>query len=349
MPPVSTTSTSDRPQRPPRQSAGAAPPCPPGALRRTTTLDVTWPQGRGGDARIEARGRDWQSADDGHGGDALCEQACIVQLRPDRSIASIETQPPRSEVAGLIGASGGGGLRKAIAAAVPEERASGSILHLLLDDLAGVSLVAGWSWSQWDPDWQENSRRALQLKDVDLEKAFRDRAGICAGFAEGSSGLDPNIDRTSTPTVDLRNARDPDGWHAFPDVGAQVSLRRARRIDVSASSSGVKVDSAFQDSATHPDGVRRVVHEYRLIAEAFGRPLQLSRVEALPCVLPFVECRNAAGNLDRLLGTPLSDLRSIVLEQLRGAVGCTHLNDALRALADVPMLVPDAVHALRRD
>jgi hypothetical protein len=51
-----------------------------------------------------------------------------------------------------------------------------------------------------------------------------------------------------------------------------------------------------------------------------------------------VECPSAASNLSRLLGTPLPDLREKVLAELRGTVGCTHLNDALRALAEVPAL-----------
>jgi hypothetical protein len=40
-----------------------------------------------------------------------------------------------------------------------------------------------------------------------------------------------------------------------------------------------------------------------------------------------------------LAGLPLADLRATVLERLRGPLGCTHLNDMLRALAGVPGLV----------
>ena len=36
-----------------------------------------------------------------------------------------------------------------------------------------------------------------------------------------------------------------------------------------------------------------------------------------------------------LLGTPLPELREKVLAELRGTAGCTHLNDALRALARI--------------
>jgi hypothetical protein len=40
-----------------------------------------------------------------------------------------------------------------------------------------------------------------------------------------------------------------------------------------------------------------------------------------------------------MAGTPLADLRAAVLDRLKREKGCTHLNDALRALADVPTLV----------
>jgi hypothetical protein len=35
----------------------------------------------------------------------------------------------------------------------------------------------------------------------------------------------------------------------------------------------------------------------------------------------------------------LADFRDAVLATLPGTLGCTHLNDVLRALADVPTLV----------
>jgi hypothetical protein len=56
--------------------------------------------------------------------------------------------------------------------------------------------------------------------------------------------------------------------------------------------------------------------------------------------LPFAECPAAAANVAWLLGRPLPDLRHGVLEVLRGVDCCTHLNDALRALADVTALLP---------
>jgi hypothetical protein len=44
-----------------------------------------------------------------------------------------------------------------------------------------------------------------------------------------------------------------------------------------------------------------------------------------------------------MIGTPLRELRQEVLERLRGTLGCTHLNDVLRALAEVPQMLAKAL------
>ena len=270
------------------------------------------------------------------GSPIICrEDAFEASLRPDRSIVAIEATPARAALSRLVGERGGGGLRQALEKVVPEERRDATPLYLILDDISGVSLVAGWAWSQWDPDWLPNARAAL--KGFDLEKAFRSRTGICSGFAPGSSGLEPGTDRSGTPAPDLRSREDPEGWHAFP-VTDGVSMRRARRIDVWLDNV-IVVDSAFQDSATTPAGGRAVVHEYRLNLTADPTSLQVLSIRAEPRVLPFVECTMAPANLNRLIGAPLPELRDRVLAELRGTAGCTHLNDALRALAEVPALV----------
>jgi hypothetical protein len=200
--------------------------------------------------------------------------------------------------------------------------------------------VSGWAWSQWDKQWLTTARAALG--SFDLEKAFRSRAGICAGFAAGSSGLELNTDRSGTPAPDLRHPDDLDGWHHFTDQDGAVGMRRARRIDAwidDQADGRIVVDSSFQDSATTPARTRAVVHEYGLRATADPTSLRLLSVSAEPAVLPFVECTSAPANLARLIGTALPELRHKVLAELRGTAGCTHLNDAMRALAEVPALV----------
>ncbi len=111
-----------------------------------------------------------------------------------------------------------------------------------------------------------------------------------------------------------------------------------RRIDVWREGGLIRVDSAFQDSAALPRGGRTGLHEYglRATADAEGRLLS---IEADPRVLPYAECPSAVVNIQVLIGTPLAEMRGAVLTKLRKTAGCTHLNDAMRALADVPRLV----------
>ncbi len=340
---------------PPRRSAGAAPLRVAGSARRTSTVDISWPEGRAGNMLLVGRARDIVTPRVEGPALVCAEDALQASLRPDRVIASIAASPARPALSNLVGERGGGGFRQALERVVPEERRTATPLYLLLDDISGASLVAGWAWSQWDPDWLSNARAAL--KDFDLEKAFRSRVGICSGFAQDSSAFAPGTDRSGTPTSDLRHPDDPEGWHTF-SAQEGIGLRRARRIDVWLDQT-IVIDSAFQDSATVPPGTvlpgtisldsmspdtapsasRSVVHEYRLRATADPDSFDILSVEAEPRVLPFAECTAAAANVSRLVGVPLRDLRERVLAELRGTAGCTHLNDALRALAEVPALM----------
>jgi Protein of unknown function (DUF2889) len=306
------------------------------SARRTSSIDISWPEGRAGNMRMVGRARDIVTARFGGHPVVCAEDGFEALLTPERSIVTIQANPPRPALSRLVGERGGGGLRRVLEEIVPQERRNATPLYLILDDISGASLVAGWAWSQWDPNWLTTARSVL--KGFDLEKAFRSREGICSGFAPGSSAFEPRTNRSGTPTSDLRHPEDPEGWHEFTVQDGSVGLRRARRIDVRLEDA-IVVDSAFQDSATTPAGGRAVVHEYRLMATADPVSLRLLSIQAEPRVLPFVECPTAAKNLTRLLDTPLPELREKVLVELRGTAGCTHLNDALRALAEVPVLV----------
>jgi hypothetical protein len=158
----------------------------------------------------------------------------------------------------------------------------------------------------------------------------------------GSSGLAPDgtsrwTHRTQ-PVEPLDAGDDLLAWHRLPAIRV-LSMRRARRIDVWRSGAQIRVDAMFQDSSTRPEGGRIAVHEYTLTATADLESMTLARVVPVPRVLPYPECPLAVRQVGALVGAPLADLRSVVLERLSGVAGCTHLNDALRALADVPDLV----------
>jgi hypothetical protein len=317
---------------PPKAPAGFAPGRAPGSARRTSSIDVDWPDGREGAMRLVGRARDILTPANGADLITLAEGAFEARLDAERHILAITATPALPGVQGLKGERAGGRLRGAIERTLPEEKKAGTPLHLLLDDLAGTSLVAPWAWSRWDPDWIEQIQR--RKADPRFAAAFN-RENICSGLRTGSSGLNFAGDGIATP--DLRNPEDPEGLHAFPALQGP-SMRRARRIDVSRDGV-IRIDAHFQDSASTPEGGRSALHEYGLRATADPVSMTLQSIEAEPRVLPFAECPAAADNVSRLVGTPLARLREVVLERLKGTVGCTHLNDALRALAEVPVLV----------
>lgn len=320
--------------KPPRNSAGPAPLRVPGSIRRTSSIDISWPEGQTGNSRVIGRARDIITPRSGGSPLVRAEDSFEASLKPDRSIATIGSNPIRPVLSQLIGERGGGHLRKILQQIIPEELHNATPLYLILDDISGASLVSNWAWSLWNPNWLTDA-----MSSADLEKTLADMEGVCIGFAPGSSALASDTERSNgTPVPDLRNANDPDGWHAFTAQDGNVGMRRARRIDVWLDEV-IVIDSAFQDSATMPAGGRAAVHEYRLNVTADPKSLRVLTINAEPRILPFAECPAAASNISRMVGSTLSELREKVLTELRGTAGCTHLNDALRALADVPMLM----------
>ncbi len=287
---------------------------------------------------MTGRARDAVTPEAG-GAPSVCQEDVFhARLQWDRTIIEIDAEPARSAMPRLVGARGGGHLRVALDQLMPDERRSATPLYLLLDDISGASLVAGWAWSRWMTDW---AQRPIVNGPAPAGPPGRRMEGVCIGFSPGSSALNADGSslsrQNSAPVEDLRNPDDPQGWHEFT-IQTDVGMRRARRIDVWVDSV-IHIESGFQDSATEPGGGRTAIHEYRLTATADPVSLRLLSLEAEPRVLPFAECPSAIVNAQRMVGAPLPELREKVLVDLRGTAGCTHLNDVLRALAEVPALV----------
>lgn len=326
--------------KPPRETANPAPPRPAGSIRRTSSIDVSWSDGAAGDRVLHGVARDLITPSGGGAGSIRATAAMEARLHLDRTIASIAADPAPARLQELVGAKGGGHLRMLMQEVLPELIEGGDPLYLLLDDISGVSLVSSWAWSLWNPDWLLAMRESM---GGDMAKMMEDRADVCWGLQRGNSGMDPDrrsISEGSADGGELRNPSDPAGWHEFPALDG-VTMRRARRIDVwrDTASGTIEIDSAFQDSAPRPDGTRAALHEYRLRASADPDTLELLTLEPEARVLPFHECPGAVGNARALNGSSLPAIRQSVLSDLRGPRGCTHLNDALRALADVPKLL----------
>lgn len=331
-----------RPARPPqfpfaRQSAGHAPLRRPGSVRRTTSIDSDWPEGLGQLWQMTGRARDLLTPSDDGEATVLAAAEYRIMASPAREIMSIEATPDHPRLPDMIGVRAGGASRLALNEKLGEIR--GGPLFQILDDFAGASLVAEWIWSHWSDDWSAKSSNTVLRATADKTNRM---LNICTGFAEGSSAMHadgtPNLHNQSSARIGpLAHPGDDLGWHVMPSQhGPQA--RRSRRIDIWREDGLIKVDASLQDSGTDPDGGRRAVHEYRLFADVDSTTNRLVALQALPHILPFQECPGAVAKATGMIGQDVVTFRESVIETLPSTLGCTHLNDMLRALADVPEL-----------
>jgi hypothetical protein len=305
----------------------------PGSVRRTSTMLMCWPDGLGTELHLAGRSRDLSTPRTGDP-EVLAHADLSVVTGPARDIQQIDAVPGAEGLERLIGRRAGGNLRKAIAEELPQEGAAGTPLHLLLDDLAGATLIAGFAYFVWADEIPGFHERMAAAPPVMI--------GICSGFREESSALNPDgtLKGISTNTGrpgPLADPADPLGWHELAPH-PEIAMRRARRIDVWQEGGELRIDAMFRDSCWNPQGQEEVVHEYEIFASAERDTGTLTSVTAVPRVLPYPECPGAAANVSRLQGTALRAMRREVLEQLRDTDCCTHLNDGLRSLAEVPVL-----------
>ncbi len=317
----------------PRGSVPSAPPRRPGSVRRTVTMDFTWPDGLAGNTLLDARARDLHTAENGT--PALVAGASLGLVSdPGRIVREIRSRPGMPGLASLVGESAMSGFRKRLAAVTAGTGAvAGTPLCQLLDDVPGATLVSGSAWQQW-----YDMAEYRKLKADVSARVMRD---VCTGYQDGSSALNPDgtlrWEQRRQPAVDIDAVGDRLAWHRHARP-AGVTMRRARRIDVWTAGPVIHVDAFFQDSSTLPGGGRQSIHEYTLIAQADLETGTVQAVAPVPRVLPYHECPLAVGHVGALAGLPMGELRGAVLDRLRGPLGCTHLNDMLRALAAVPAL-----------
>lgn len=318
----------------------------PGSVRRTGHWNMTWPDGPAAGMHIDAAARDLVTGADGSAHEAG-NAAMHARVDGTRILRSLTMAPVREDLQELVGEGGGSGYRRRLQGLIPGEMADGTLSYFLLDDIPGVTLVGPFAWRLW-PVGIEVMTRGRRHPGPGY-----DMTGICSGFrADGlpvqriNRGEDPQ--HNLVPAFDLAETSDPLGWHQVPDApGDSPMLRRRRRIDV-IDGPDVRVDSLFRDSMWNPEGVETVVHEYGVHAVVDRTSMRLMSVTADPRVLPFQTCPAAAANVDLLAGEPMATLRHRVLEQIVSTDGCTHLNDALRALADVPVLLGELIGAASR-
>src|SRR5947208_9901363 len=145
----------------------------PRSARRTSSIDMVWPGGFGTPLHLVGRARDLVTT---AAGDAVvvAEAEMDVTIGDDRRVEAIEVVPERPGIGGLVGTQGGSYLRTAIDHVLPGEREAATPLHLLLDDVAGTSLVAGFAWSRHRPQPLRPQRPA--------EFGVRKGRVICSGL-----------------------------------------------------------------------------------------------------------------------------------------------------------------------
>jgi hypothetical protein len=306
----------------------------PGSVRRTSTVLMFWPDGLGTDLHLKGRARDLLTPERGEPVVVSHSDLYAVTGR-ERDIRRIEADPAPAGLERLVGSRAGANLRSSIAQELPDEVSHGTPLYLLLDDLAGSTLISGFAFLRW-------ADHVPMIKNRVANAPRRIMRDICSGFRDGASSLlsDGSISGLRQNTAHpgpLADPADPLSWHEL-DEPPQIAMRRARRIDVWDEDGVLGIDAMFRDSCWDPDGAEVVVHEYQITGRAESASGTLLSVEALPRVLPYVECPGAAPNASWMAGTDLRAMRTEVLQRLRATDCCTHLNDALRSLAEVPVL-----------
>lgn len=292
-------------------------------------MEMDFPWGRDGAVSIRGTARDLFTRDPADQPEILAADQLRARVNRHKIIESIETIPALPDIDALAGASAIIGFRNRLRPLLDAPALASRPLMLLLDDMVGSNIISTWVWTKWIRNRDE---LIAWVGDV------RPMENACIGYRPGSSGLASHdyFDRIDY-VPPLGCADDPHAFHALePD--RDKTMRRVRRIDIWREGDAIAIDAMFQDSGILPGRRRSAVHEYRLRARADAATGILVEIEALPGVLPHPECLNAPGTIQSLMGQPLTELRAKVLLQLRGPAGCTHLNDATRALAEVPLL-----------
>jgi hypothetical protein len=290
-------------------------------MRRTTTLDMTRPDGLRGRVVADVRGQDVRTDVSG-AGEILDRLAVTIEIDPAGSITG-------GDVHALVGAGMRRGYGRYLAEALVDEGDRRSLRYSALEDLGGAFLVSGYA----------PLRAGLFTGDAELVRTMaHSQADVCMGWATGT----PLLESLRREGVNLVPMGPPapaidDGWHETAAM-APGTVRRRRRLDVVQAGEAVLATSHFRDSHADADG-ETVMHEY-LVEARVDAGRRLVGIDVDPRVLPWRECPGAAASAQRLVGVTLDELTQRVRADLVGPTTCTHLSSTLRCLADVAGLVP---------
>ena len=262
-------------------------------------------------------------------------QACVRAHLADRVIDDIASEPHDDRLSQLLGSRVGPGFRSTIGKLLPEEALRASLLHLLLYGWVGASLVSGYA--------VQHAAITLGVEEKLPAGTADHMAGICAGFAPDASligyarsnGTIPSAHGPIAPPLDTEG----EALHAVEPLRAD-GMRRFRRLDLRpVDAASVDFDAHFRDTHVDGEGVETIVHEYTVAGSVDTSTRTITSVTADVRVLPWQECPGAIGSATRVRGMTLAQLRGRVRGEFVGTSTCTHLNDTLRAIADLDALL----------
>jgi hypothetical protein len=307
-------------------------------VRRTTAITSIRPDGLTGPLHQHGLGRDVLTGPDGQPTVvAESEMRLVTDYTQGMIVRELEVTPAVPGADAFVGARAGGGFRKVLDLQTAAER--GSLPYLLLDDVPGASLVSGMGMTIAADEgavdlaeWRGRVNKEVRLQQAD----------ICAGWQTGGALLE-NLEDGRPPVMlgpaapDITDPDDPLDWVAFDPLPAYAT-RRIRRLDVSHDDDDVRVDVFFRDTCTDGRAREHVVHEYTLAAAVDPQAMVITACTAEARVLPWLECPQALGSAERVVGWSVDDIRPESRTALVGPSTCTHLNDVLRGLEDVHWL-----------
>jgi hypothetical protein len=305
----------------------------PGSIRRTTTIQSVWLAPAYRTLVQTAYGRDLLTDIDGR---AVVTDRCHLDLHAagrEKSVQHVVSDPPIPNLHLLEGAKLSGGFRKIVGTRLSV--AAGSVAALLLDDLPAAAFVST----------AAPVRANLEATGQIPASALRERVHPAMCIGHRPAGVLAQRRKEGRPLLGQGPAAGslarPDDALAWPEdsVPPVHGMRRVRRVDVRIADNEVLVDTHFRDTYREGSGLESVMHEYEVLARAKTDDLVVREIEVRPRVLPGPDCPAAAASAQAVVGWPFEQLRAVVRAELDDDTVCTHLNDQLRACADVPGLV----------
>jgi hypothetical protein len=333
----------DGPVTRPVEPRAAFPDPVPGSVRRVMHLDYDWTDAV--DAVVRGAARDEITRADGTVD--VVDETSVEVVTEQGLITTFAATGTSFDPSVFVGHPLRQGFRRRVREVHTDD---GSTLSLLLDDLSGAMVAAGYvhamEWGTEPPDTPDTPDTPVasgppghspppaavdaQLRQVDLCSGWRADGTMMVALRAG----EPMRFHAVAPVPTL-----PDGADWPPDPIPVPGLRRHRRIDVRPTGDAWHVDAWFRDIYCNRAGETGALHEYTVDVVVDARDHTLLDVRATPHVLPWDECPAAADAVGQLAGQPVEDLRATVQKTLVGIECCTHLNNELRELADLPVMV----------